>query len=105
MLHHPDTDTPPTCPLTDTDTPMIQPSIALNELAKRLTEAVPVDLQLMGGDMEKTFHAMLQASFSRMNLVSREEFEVQRSVLARTREQIEALEARVTELEQQILKG
>ena len=55
--------------------------------------------------MEKTFHAMLQASFSRMNLVSREEFEVQRSVLARTREQIDALEARVTELEQQILKG
>jgi BMFP domain-containing protein YqiC len=54
--------------------------------------------------MEKTFQAILQASFSRMNLVSREEFDVQRNVLARTREQLEALEARVTELEQQVLQ-
>lgn len=82
---------------------MFEPS-TLNDLAKRLAGVVPGDLHLLKGDMEKTFQAILQASFSRMNLVSREEFDVQRSVLARTREQLEALEARVTELEQQILQ-
>jgi len=82
---------------------MFEPS-TLNDLAKRLAGVVPGDLHLLKGDMEKTFQAILQASFSRMNLVSREEFDVQRSVLARTREQLEALETRVTELEQQILK-
>lgn len=82
---------------------MLEPS-TLNDLAKRLAGVVPGDLHLLKGDMEKTFQAILQASFSRMNLVSREEFDVQRSVLARTREQLESLEARVTELEQQILQ-
>ncbi|MCF7968037.1 MAG: accessory factor UbiK family protein [Methylococcaceae bacterium] len=82
---------------------MFEPS-TLNELAKRLSGAVPGDLHLLKGDMEKTFQAILQASFSRMNLVSREEFDDQRNVLARTREQLEALEARVTELEQQVLQ-
>ncbi len=71
----------------------------LSDLAKRLAESVPADLQLLRGDLEKNFHAILQASFTKMNLVSREEFEVQRAVLARTREQLEGLEARVAELE------
>jgi BMFP domain-containing protein YqiC len=76
----------------------------LADLAKRLAESVPADLQLLRGDLEKNFHAVLQASFAKMNLVSREEFEVQRAVLARTREQLEGLEARVAELEKQILE-
>lgn len=75
----------------------------LGDLAKRLADAVPAELQMLRGDMEKTFLATLQASFAKMNLVSREEFEVQRAVLARTREQLEGLEARVTELEKQLL--
>lgn len=81
---------------------MLEPTL-LNDLAKRLAGAVPNDLQLLKGDMEKTFQAMLQASFSRMNLVSREEFDVQRSVLARTRELVETLEKRIEELEKQVL--
>lgn len=80
---------------------MFEPS-TLNDLAKRLAGAVPGDLHLLKADMEKTFQAILQASFSRMNLVSREEFDVQRSVLARTRAQLEGLEARVAELERQL---
>ena len=76
-------------------------SSPLTDLAKRLAEAVPADLQLLRGDLEKNFHAVLQASFAKMNLVSREEFEVQRAVLARTREQLDGLEARVAELEKQ----
>lgn len=76
----------------------------LADLAKRLAESVPADLHLLRGDLEKNFHAILQASFARMNLVSREEFEVQRAVLARTREQLEGLEARIAELEKQVLQ-
>jgi BMFP domain-containing protein YqiC len=76
---------------------------ALSDLAKRLAEAMPAEFQALKGDMERNFQAILQASFSRMNLVSREEFEVQRAVLARTREHLEGLEARVAELEKQLL--
>lgn len=76
---------------------------ALNDLAQRLAAAIPADVRLLKSDVEKNFHAILQASFSRMNLVSREEFDVQRAVLARTREQLAALETRVAELEKQAL--
>lgn len=75
----------------------------INDLTQRLASAVPADLQFLKSDMEKAFHAILQASFSRMNLVSREEFDVQSMILARTREQLEGMEARIAELEKQIL--
>lgn len=74
----------------------------LNELARRLAETVPTDLFRLQDDLERNFRAILQASFAKMNLVSREEFEVQTAVLARTREQLERLEAQVAELEKQI---
>jgi BMFP domain-containing protein YqiC len=76
----------------------------LDELAKRLSSAVPPGLFAVGADLDKTFHAILQGALEKMNLVSREEFEVQKSVLARTREKLEKLEARVAELEQRIPK-
>ena len=50
-------------------------------------------------DIEKNMRAMLTTAFSRLDLVTREEFDVQSEVLARTREKLEALEARVAELE------
>ena len=50
-------------------------------------------------DMERNLHALLMQGISKMELVGREEFEVQSQVLARTREQLQALEARVAELE------
>ena len=50
-------------------------------------------------DIEKNMRAMLTAAFARLDLVTREEFDVQSEVLARTREKLEALEARVAELE------
>lgn len=76
--------------------------INLDELAKRLSLAVPSGLSAVGVDLDKTFHAILQSAFEKMNLVSREEFEVQKAVLARTREKLEKLEARVAELDQRI---
>ncbi len=76
--------------------------INLDDLAKRLSAAVPPGLAAVGADLDKTFHAILQAAFEKMNLVSREEFEAQKAVLARTREKLEKLEARVAELDRQI---
>jgi BMFP domain-containing protein YqiC len=71
----------------------------INDLVQRLSGAVPEDLRAMKGDLEHNFKAILQASLGRMNLVTREEFDVQRNVLLRAREQLEILEARVKELE------
>jgi ubiquinone biosynthesis accessory factor UbiK len=53
-------------------------------------------------DIEKNVKAMLSSGFAKLDLVTREEFDVQAQVLATTREKLEALEARVTELEAQL---
>jgi BMFP domain-containing protein YqiC len=50
-------------------------------------------------DLEKNMKSMLNQGFSRLDLVTREEFDVQAQVLAKTREKLEALELRVAELE------
>ena len=50
-------------------------------------------------DLEKNFRGLLSSTFSRLDLVSREEYDVQAQVLARTREKLAALEARIAELE------
>ena len=54
----------------------------------------------MREDLEKNFRAVLRSSLSKLDLVTREEFEVQEAVLARTREKLEALEAKLEKLEQ-----
>jgi BMFP domain-containing protein YqiC len=55
-------------------------------------------------DLERNLKALLSGFFSRLDLVTREEFDIQRQVLLRTREKIERLEARVAELEQRLGK-
>jgi BMFP domain-containing protein YqiC len=55
-------------------------------------------------DIEKNMKAMMAQGFSKLDLVTREEFDVQTQVLAKTRTKLEALEARVTELEAQLKK-
>jgi ubiquinone biosynthesis accessory factor UbiK len=82
---------------------MIDPKM-LDELARRLAEAVPPGLRELQQDMEKNFHATLAGAFSRMNLVTREEFDVQAAVLARTRAKLEELERLVAELERRVPK-
>lgn len=74
----------------------------LNELAKKLCDALPSNLQAMKKDAEKNFHSVLQATFSKLDLVTREEFDTQTRVLARSRKKIEALEAKIKELEKAI---
>jgi BMFP domain-containing protein YqiC len=56
-------------------------------------------------DIQKNLKALLMQQFARFELVTQEEFELQRQVLARTREKLEALEARVTQLEAERVKS
>jgi ubiquinone biosynthesis accessory factor UbiK len=70
---------------------------ALNELGDRLRTLFA---QSPAADLEKNMRALLASFFARLDLVTREEFDVQRQVLLRTREKLERLEARVAELEQ-----
>ncbi len=74
----------------------------LDDLAQRLVNAMPAGLQHLREDMEKNFRAILQSAFSQMNLVSREEFDVQAALLKRTREKLESLEKQIEELEQHL---
>ncbi|HET7728662.1 MAG TPA: accessory factor UbiK family protein [Usitatibacter sp.] len=68
----------------------------LSELSARLAEMASRN---PARDLEKNFRGMLSSAFGRLDLVSREEYDVQAQVLARTREKLAALEARVAELE------
>ena len=71
----------------------------LDDISRRIVEGLPPGLRDMQQDVEKNIHSILQAAFARLDLVTREEFEVQSAVLMRTREKLEALEARVISLE------
>lgn len=71
----------------------------IDDLARRLSAAVPEGLSAMRRDLESNFKAVLQSGLSRLDLVTRQEFDVQAAVLRRTREKLEALEARLAALE------
>ena len=71
----------------------------LDDLARKLAESVPENIKSVGDEMERNIKSLLQSAMARMDLVTREEFDVQMAVLARTREKLEALEARLAELE------
>jgi len=71
----------------------------VDELARSVLDKLPSGLRDMQRDVEKNIHAALQSALSRLDLVTREEFEVQSAVLLRTREKLEALEQRVAALE------
>ena len=71
----------------------------LDDMAKRFSENLPSGLRDFQAEVEKNARVALQSTFSRMELVTREEFDAQAKVLARTRERLEAMEARVAALE------
>jgi len=76
---------------------------SLDDIANRLANAIPPGLSNLKDDLEKSFQAILQGALGKLDLVTREEFEVQKLVLAKTRSKLEDLEKRVTEMEQQVL--
>ena len=71
----------------------------LDDLTDRLVGLLPKGVVEMQKDVEKNVRAMLQSTFTKMDLVTREEFDVQSAVLARTREKLEKLEKQIAELE------
>lgn len=77
---------------------------SIDNIADRISSAIPPGLHHLKDDVEKNAHALLQSGLSKLDLVSREEFEVQKAVLAKTRSRLEELEKRVAELEKLVLK-
>jgi BMFP domain-containing protein YqiC len=74
-------------------------SFRIDEIVRRLLERVPPALRSVQDDLESNFRAVLRERLSRLDLVSRDEFDAQARVLERTRAQLEALEARLAALE------
>ena len=71
----------------------------IDDLAKKLSGFMPSSLQNLQADIEKNINSSLESGLRKMNLVTREEFDIQRAVLLRTREKLEALEKVVSNLE------
>jgi len=74
-------------------------SEGFDEIVRRLIERVPPALRTVQADLEANFRAVLRERLSKLDLVSRDEFDAQTRVLERTRAQLEALEARLAALE------
>ena len=75
----------------------------IDDIASRLSGAVPPGFNNLKDDLDKNFHAILQTVLGKLDLVTREEFEVQKVVLAKTRSKLEELEKRVADMEPQVL--
>ena len=71
----------------------------IDDLARRLFESVPPAVRSVGQDLESNFRSVLRSSLARLDLVTRDEFDVQMKVLERTRARLEALEERLKSLE------
>ncbi len=71
----------------------------LDALSERIRELLPPGLQLVKEDFDARLKALLQQQLAQLEMVSREEFDIQTRVLARTREKLEAVERRLAELE------
>jgi BMFP domain-containing protein YqiC len=74
----------------------------IEDLAKRLSAALPPSVATLKADAEQNFRSVLQSTLTKLDLVTRQEFDVQAGVLKRTREKLEALETRLAELQSQI---
>jgi len=70
----------------------------LEQLTKRISSLIPGDVKHMQDDIESNIRSLLQSTLTKMNLVTREEFDVQSAVLQRTREKLEQLEKQIEKL-------
>ncbi len=71
----------------------------VEDVIQSISDAIPSGLTGLQADVEKNVRAAMSATFAKLDLVTREEFDVQTQVLHRTREKLEALEKRVADLE------
>ena len=74
------------------------PNESIDQLARRLAEAVPQSIKSVRDDLEQNFRTVLNSGLGKLDLVTREEFDVQTAVLQRTRQKLEALEERLAAL-------
>ncbi len=81
---------------------MLPPKAFLDALSTHASRLFNGEAPLPRGEFETQFKALLQSGFSKLDLVSREEFDSQMAVLARTRARLEALEAKVADLEEKL---
>lgn len=80
---------------------MIDPK-KLEQIARQVQESMPKGIREFGEDMEKKIRQILQSQLGKLDVVSREEFDVQTQVLLRTREKLALLEQRMSELEAKV---
>lgn len=74
----------------------------IEEIARQIADSIPPGVKNMAEGAETRVKQVLQSQLSRLDFVSREEFDVQTHVLQRTREKLEAMETRLSELEKQL---
>lgn len=72
----------------------------IEELARKLATSLPPGLHSIREELEQNFRVVLESGLNKAQLVTREEFDIQRRVLERSRDKLEALEARIAELEE-----
>lgn len=77
----------------------------LDELVRQLMGSIPDSLRAVGDDLENNFRGLLKSGLERMDLVTREEFDLQVAVLERTRMRLEALEVELKRLEDRLGSG
>lgn len=75
------------------------------ELAKLISGLLPADLRQGKADLERNIRAALNSALARMNLVTREEFDIQSELLSRTRVLVDELEKKVQDLEQRVIRN
>jgi hypothetical protein len=83
---------------------MLNPE-TIAQIGKQLIDALPENAKTTQRDLEKNVRAILQGAFSKLNLVTRDEFDAQLAVLQRTRRKLEELEKNLASLEQKIKTG
>lgn len=74
-------------------------SHTIEELSQRIEQSLPEGLRQTKGEMDKTIRQAIMNAFQKMELVTRDEFDIQTQVLARTRAKLEMLEQRVADIE------
>ncbi len=74
----------------------------IEAIVSDISKVLPEDIDLLKEDIEKNVRATLNAAFTKMELVTREEFDIQASLLSRTREKLEALQKKLSEMEKQL---
>ena len=81
---------------------MATPSF-IDQVSRRIADGLPLDTRVLGDDFRRSLRAAVAAAVERLELVSREELDVQAELLSRTRAKVDALEQRVAQLEAEVL--